>query len=172
MRILKELWEKWETENLRHSDESLVGFAHWRVNPIISLCLCRTKMPSSVWFSSRAGFTGWPVTTRPREYWPPTGSSKYCFCLGQIIKCLLCMLQENSIFPPHILSKKMQQNCVQYKSMGYEAWSYFKGQLVGLSQKWTVKSHYVIRDIHMEKCTIHCPASLVIGSSDISAVPE
>lgn len=40
----------------------------------------RTRMPSSAWFSLRAGSTGWPVTTRPREYWPPTGSSKYLFC--------------------------------------------------------------------------------------------
>lgn len=51
-------------------------------------CACRTRMPSSVWSSSRAESTGWPGTTRPRESWPPTGSSMCWFCFQKLFSFL------------------------------------------------------------------------------------
>lgn len=51
----------------------------WWRKDVSTLFFCRIRTPSSVWFSSRAGSTGWPGTTRPRESWPPTGSSTLLF---------------------------------------------------------------------------------------------
>lgn len=59
---------------------------------VTSLFPRRIRTPSSDWFSLRAGSTGWPGTTRPRESWPPTGSSKLSFFVLCTVHCPALLL--------------------------------------------------------------------------------